>query len=352
MKLFSKRNRSTSSRNFVSKYDFQRLTILSNDLRNRLAAVISFLSSRDDFLEFFILLNNKQQKKKYLDETKTNGFSLAELGYKMSDFFQLEEDFAIKELSYTEDYPKRDASGNITTTERKVGYFDDYKLFDLIEFIIIFSKKSKRLETIKRFNDIFGEENSEYEIINGMITKKTGENITTLRNILKDENLQQKIADYEYYWDHRNYVNTAKISAEIINLIFSCEEQDKKKKTIEKILEKLANCLSQGKSKSDQLHGYINALLTSIKNFNNNIYNIRHTEKSAIRLKNGDLNILYKLISQHNISMVETVLVTLKKDFTFSEDWEVIKKNYIEKYQINPNARYIIEDVSITDLPF
>lgn len=353
MQLFSKRNQNKIHRRFISGYSQRNNSFISGELRTRLAAEISFLTSMDDFLEFFILFENQEKESIFLDENKVNGFSLSELGYQMTDYFQF-EDFAVKELEHSRPIPTGNEQGEVEKQDEVINYFDDFKLFDLIEFIILFSKKPKRKEVIERFNNIYLEESSEYEIINGMITKKNEEDIYTIKNLLEDRNLKRKIEDYQYYNDRDDYINMAKVSAEIVNIIFSNQIQKKKKTEIDKILKKTAIVLGLKKKDQDALYNELNSDLSNIKNFNNNIYNIRHTEKSTIHLKESCQEILHKVIAEKNITFIEMIILALKDDFIFSEDREKIKNIYIDKYKIEKNKRYMIEkpESDISKIPF
>jgi len=352
MKLFSKRNRKDFERreSFYSERSRENV-LIPGELRNRLAAEISFLTSVNDFLEFFILFENQKKELIFLDGNKVDGFSLTELGYKMTDFFEF-ENFAIKEFEVSRRIPARTSDGKVERIDRVESYFDDYRLFDLVEFLILFSKKDKRNEVIKRFNEILSEENSRYDIVNGMITKKSGEDIYTIKNLLSDQNLRQKIEDYKYYEERQDYLNTAKVSSEIINIVFSGEVKKRKKTEISKILDKASSALCVKNKDSDKLREYLNAILSGVRSLNNDIYDVRHTEKSTIHLKEGAGDILYKLISETNLSFIESILLALKDDFIYSEDWEKIKGSYIEKYKINRDQRFVIKKPEILDVPF
>lgn len=368
MKFFSKRNKGLYrnigrpghyyARREISARDGD---IVSDELRNRISSEINFIISRDDFLEWFILFENQKKEKIYLNPDKVNEFSLAELGYKMSDYFNF-DGFSIKKIEYIDpDVTKKNNTNTKSEDpEDAILYFDDPKTFDLIEFIILFSKKSKRDEITKRFNDIFNEEESPFEIINGTIRKKEGEDLDVLSSLLKDTNLKQKLEDFQYYQEREDYINTSKISAEILNIIFSDFIVENKKKEIDKIIDTIIDKLvipqGDAESKKKQLSQYLNDILVNLKGLNNNIYDIRHTEKSTTQTKD---NYIYKLISSHNISFAELVLSSLKEEFIFTEDWEKIKNEYINKYQIDKNLRDIIEkpkkatdDVDIKNIPF
>lgn len=372
MKFFSKRNKKiyreiSPIRHGIGRYNRNtrdHLVIMNDELRNRISSEINFITSRNDFIEFFLLFEDQNAGKIFLDSNKVDDFSLAELGYKMSDYFEF-ENFYIQEKFSDEFLTRRDSeTGKIENVKNNVKYFDDPKIFDLVEFIILFSKKEKRIDVTKRFNDILSEENSSFKIINGTIVKEEGESLSTIKNLLKDENLKKKLEDFEYYDDNEDYFNTSKISMEILNIIFSDYIDKNKKKEIGKNIKKIVNNLivKQGnlKEKTEDLYNYLNDTLFLLKDLNNNIYNIRHTEKSTIQTKN---NYIYKLISNYNISLVELSLSNLKDSFIFTENWEKIKKEYLDKYQINKGIRFInkkstanldnpLDDIDPADIPF
>lgn len=356
MKLFSKRNQARPN----DPIDERRLSsglrsgrrseIVSLEARNRLVSEIKFLSSRDDFLEWFIFFENKKKGTIFFDSDKIDNFSLAELGYAMSDYFEFEQ-FRMVQIERSIRFSSDD--------ERTEKYFDDYKLFDLAEIVILFSKPEERNNVIDRFNLIFSEENSNYEIVQHLITRKTGENLRSLKNILKDESLKTKISSYLTYESDGDYLNAAKISAEIVNLMFSGYIKSDKLTVINGMKDKLVKTLlkpSDAKGdKGKKLEGHIDSLLKISKELSNDIYDIRHTEKSTLEIKNENI---YKLVSYNNSSIIELVLTTLKDEYVLSDDWEKIKQDYILKYRIDPNSRlYIkkpdpIEKIDLSELPF
>lgn len=353
MKLFSKRNKITSEQDSYlyqqhPRFLKRRSELVGNETRNRLISEVRYLTSNNDFLEWFILFENQRAGKIYLDKNKLDSFSLAELGYRISDYFVF-EDFAMiaKKLD----------------TKDEDEYFEDAKLFDLVEITVVFSKEKKRDEVISRFNTIFSEEGSRFHIESKLITKKSGEDIRSLSGVLKSENLKSKINLF-YSLESGDYVESAKISTEILNILFSDYIKDGKKKEIEKIRNKLASKLikpSKNKKshveKTTRLIGYLDNLLNIAKDLNNDIYDIRHTEKSTIDVKNQNF---YKLISRLNVSIAELAMTTLKDDYILGEDWEKIKNDYIEKYKIDRQTRLVIKNPIVStddeirpeDIPF
>ncbi len=290
---------------------------------------IKFLTSSDDFLEWFILFENEDKGKIFFDKNKIDKFSLSELGYKMSDFFDF-EDFAMLKQRQKPDDPETE-------------YLDDYKLFDIAEITILFSLDNKRSAVIDRFNSIFIEEDTDFQIIEHLITRKSGDSIKTLLNLLKDENLKKKLKMFFESYDNYDFINSAKTSADILNIIFSDYIKNEKSKKISELCNKLADKIVVSDTKGDKRKRfleYMNDLLKLSKNLSNDIYDVRHTEKSTIILSNENI---YKLISNQNISLVELVLTTLKDDYVLGDNWEKIKDDYITKYNINKLSRQVIK---------
>lgn len=356
MKLFSKRNNLRLGNEDDFRYSHRvynrRLELVSSETRNRIASEIKFLTSSDDYLEWFILFENRKKERIFFDKSKIDNFSLAELGYKISDYFELEDFKVIKQ--------ERIVDG-IQNKGQKVLFFDDYKLFDLAEIVILFAKDTKRTEIIDRFNSIFIEENADFQIIEHLITKKSGDTLETLVGLLKDDNLKNKIQKFNDLIEDDDYLNSAKISADIVNIIFSGYIKNNKPQDISfiknKLSEKILKSTTKKEEKSLRFLQYIDELLKISKSLSNDIYDVRHTERSTIQVTNDNL---YKLISNHNMALVELVLTTLKDDYVLGDTWEKIKNDYLEKYKIDKKTRYIIEkskepslgDISPEDIPF
>lgn len=356
MRLFTKRY--TSNRFDKSRYIRNENGVLqkisgqvNKECRNRLISEIRFLTSNNDFLEWFILFENQKKEKIFFDENKLDSFSLAELGYRFTDYFKFDE-FSM--ISKTE-----------RTGERAFELFEDFKLFDLIEVIILFSKNTKRSEIIERFNSIFIEENEPYIIQDNFVVSKREEDIRTVLPILKDVELKNKFELFYLFFDKNEYLNASKISSDIVNIIFSDYLKDSKPKKIKEILSNLSKKITGvGRSdslvtKKDLLYHIFDNLLKNVKDLTNSIYDIRHTEISTIKPKNQNI---YKLVSLYNISICELAITSSKNEFIIGEDWEKIKSDYIKKYNIDSRIRLVIkkpepvifgdEDINPDDIPF
>lgn len=78
----------------------------------------------------------------------------------------------------------------------------------------------------------------------------------------------------------------------------------------------------------------MNLLVKNTKDFNNQISNIRHTDKHTIQVDYPDF---YKLITQQNINIIELIILTFPEKYIKMPNSRLLKQNYIKKYNIDPN---------------
>ncbi len=349
MKLFSKRHaeRRIGSDSLRYRRVPRSNELLSDEARNRLIAQLRFLSSRDDYLEWHILFADERSKPAFItfDENKLDDFSQIELGYRLTENFDF-HNLTMKKSKQSIKYASDDSPFE--------EFYDDYRLFDMAEITILFAKKDKRKEVIIRIGSILKEENTEYEIVEHLITRKRGDDLKALMGILKDDSLKNKLERFFDYYSKRDYLNASKISADIVNIIFSDEDKSAKKTAIQDIEQKLSTQLVEGtKTKQEKIQTHIDSALKLARDLNNDIYDVRHTEKSTLKPKGDNL---YKLVARHNLSIIELSLTALKDDFVLSDDWENIKSGYVEKYKIDTNLRRVrrpgVEPINLDDIPF
>jgi len=349
MKLFSKRH--VERRIGADSLNYRRIPrtneLLSTEARNRLIAQLRFLSSKDDYLEWHILFADERNQPAAItfDEFKIDDFSQIELGYRLTDNFDF-HDFTMRKTKQAIKYAVDDSPFE--------EYYDDYRLFDMAEITILFAKKEKRIEVIERIGSILKEENTDYEIVEHLITRKRGDDLKAILGILKDEDLKKKIERFFDYYSKQDYLNASKISADIVNIIFSDNDETAKKIAIQDIEQKLSKHLIEGeKAKQNKIAKHIDDALMLARNLNNDIYDIRHTEKSTLKPKGDNL---YKLVARNNLSIIELAITALKDDFVLSDDWENIKSEYIEKYKIDTNVRRVKrlkeQPLDLEDIPF
>jgi len=352
MKLFSKRHteRRIGTDRIAYRHRVRRNELLSSEARNRILAEIKFLSSSNDFLEWHILFEDKRQDPSiiYYDDAKIDDFCLAELGYKMSDTFQFYR-FEMRQAKQTIRYASEEEDPEL--------YYDDYKLFDLAEITILFSKASERKKVIERINSILKEEDTDFEIVEHLITRRNGDDLRGMMGVIKNEQLKTKLERFYEYYSKKDYINAAKSSADIINIIYSDEVQAGKKKQIEAMKAKLSKNLinDNSKDKKERLAKHLDTSLRLARALNNDIYDVRHTERSTLK-PHGDN--IYKMVATQNLMIIELTLTGLKDDFVLSDDWEHIKSEYIEKYKINIKSRNIYKPrdddmpIDLSEIPF
>jgi hypothetical protein len=341
MRFFSKRNKDMFDERRVyganslvlrreDAWRRRRRQVLNSECRNRLLAQIKFVVSTQDFLEKYILVEDKGQKVYFVNDQMFNDFAVAELGYKFSDFINLRT-FEFKE---TRIEPSHDSEAD--------SFYDDHILFDLIETIVLFTKKEKREDVIQRLNTIFKEERIEYSIKESLITKDTGDDLKNIANQLKDEKLQRKIKSYFDLYKNNDYLNAAKVSADIVGIIFS-NSDGKKVRAIDSLCKKVALRIVANSEKKDvrisEMTKMVREQLGVVNQLNNSVFDIRHSEDNRVRVKS---DYVYKSVCMTSIALIELVLVTLKDDFIVSNDWEEQKKIYTEKYRINRDVTYFI----------
>lgn len=340
MKLFSKRNKKGESRlefyrpraissgesSFYRERQKRISELVSPNVRTRLVSLIKFLTSSDTFLEKYILIDNRKDKIHYLNKRLIDDFSESELGYKFSIFFTF--------------YPFNFSGKLISENEEKEELlYDDYILFDLLETVILFSKKTQRKDVIQKIKKILEEEKTGFSIKESIITRDSGEDLKSISLQLKDQKLSLKINSYYSFIREGDFLNASKISSEILSIVISDEVQDKKK-TMKNTWKKISKSIVNN-SKKEDLEKILNEVSKICNLINNSISDIRHSEEDRIKVSN---EYIYKMSCYYNISLVEVILTSLKDDFISTDDWEEIKNKYIENYKINKDTIYYIPD--------
>jgi hypothetical protein len=344
MKLFSKRNErhperySMQYRDRPALYPSRKTEIIHQKTRTRLVSLVRFLTSSDHFLEQYILVDNKKEKIHYFNQILLDNFAEAELGYRFSNYFKFSP-FLFKKTVIVQ----------TRSAEDEEETYDDHVLFDLLETTILFSKSKNRDDVIQRINEILTEEKTGFCISKNLITKEGGDDLKNIFPQLKDNQLKSKISSYFDFYGKDEFINAAKISADIINIVFSDEKSDKKS-TIATLIKEIANQVIDNKNEKtkrvSEFETILNDALKISNTLNNQIYDIRHSEKDRVSTSN---DFLYKMICVNNIALIEFVLTSLKDRYIVSEDWESIKDSYIERYKINKSTYYYIPDEKINN---
>lgn len=350
MQLFSKRNGDRYARRFALRHadhsayltrqpNLEQDRFISDPLRNRLKEQLKYIVGSNKFLEPFLIVNSEKTGDHYLHKQTLSDLSLREIGYNISDSIDL---------------------GDLEFKTEKIS---DFKFFDLIELIIIFSKPDKREEIIERINTIFKEEKGIFSIHGFMIVSKENDGLRSIIPLIKEKNLQEKIKSY---YEQRlassvNYEFLARISADIIQLLFSSPlSKSKTKKFANGLCIKVAESWTE-KTKVKELAGLISETVKNAKDLSNQISNVRHTDRTTIPVDSPNF---YKLISSKNINLAELVILSLPELFIMEQDPEGLKNSYLKKYQVDKDVGWTIkkkdqgsieypeEDIDPKDIPF
>jgi hypothetical protein len=321
----------------ISLSDKNSRMFLSETLRNRLLFVISYIVSNSDFIEKFMIVDDQQDEKKYLHRKTLQDISKAELGYDATLYLE------------PSIFGER---GRLSNDE-----VDDFKLFDLIELLLVFVKKSKKSDVRQRFLDVFESESFPVTIMDWIIVPTIETGILGVAPLIKDKSVRDKIRTiYPYKMGGRNAVTpeaAARISADIVQYIFSSpKSQGDTKIYSQKLIKRVAESWTS-EDKTDELEKKLTELVVLAKSFNNLISDVRHTDKHTIQANSPGV---YDVIFNLNLSISELVLTTIQDEFVEDMDSETIKQSYLDKYDIKISGSWYVakKDVPIdlSEIPF
>lgn len=304
MLLFSKRNSENPE--------------IEHWLMSRILSQISYCTRNWFFEECFLsYFDRSRWTVSGLNESVLNTLSKWELGYDLSQHF----DYQRMELNLESQH---------------------WYLFDVLELMIIFSKPEKRDEFIARLRNLFEEEGNSFIIHNYLVVPNLKNGFQSLIPFVKDRKLRQKL---ESYYKMRSvgaeHSSLAKVSAEILNYILSSNEDKKKNKEFsewicKRIWEKWAP------EKKDELFDLINRQSLIAKEFNNNIEDVRHTERHTISVV--EQSGVHKFIADNNMNLVEFIITSIPEEYISDWNSEDVKKSLLEKYSIQKDSPMEMED--------
>lgn len=326
MQLFSKR---------YPSFNFSRVPVgteekekfLSGSLRMRLVHQIKYIvTSKECYLEPFLVTIDKSDSSLHLCEESIKNLTISELGYDLTNIFNC----------------------FIMTYEQE--NYTDFYLFDLIEILIIFSTESKRPETVKRFQDTLRDESSDFMINEYMVIYKKEIGLRAVLPLIKDSTLRSKIE--EYYSNLRvrgGYEATSRITADILQYLFSSPKQQKKTKKYSEVLCKKIAMKWTTKVNIENLATLIGNTVTNAKDLNNQISNIRHTDKFTIPVDNQTF---YKMVTAINFSIIELTIQSFPEDYVINKSATDLKTEYMLKYNLTDQKEHIVDTTPSDNIPF
>lgn len=298
------------------------MSLISERLRVRLTNEIEYIIS-SGLLEKFLTVYDEELDKFFLHKETLRDFTNRELGYDITEYYDPEN--------------------------HSFSYIDDIKLFDLVEILIIFCKEAKKTQIIERINQIFIEFDEGYQIGNYMVIPVKRNGLKNIIPLLKDQTLSDQLKQY-YRLPTTNYKNLAQIAADVLQYLYSSPKNKTDTKTYsETICKELADRHTSKKNRTE-LFKLINSEVNSAKDFNNQIQNIRHTDKFTIPIERPNL---YKLIANKSISIIELTILTSPEKYISTDSPEVLKRKYLEKYKLKVENGWIKKKpVEIDGMPF
>lgn len=320
MKLFSKRNSKTIFKRVDSNSDTfasggleadHREMFISQELRNRLIQELKFTISSGDYIEKFLTVV-AEDNQYFIHPPTLTELTSRELGYDITDIFD---------------------SRNLSLLTDSSLYKDSH-FFDLIELFIIFNKTEKRKEFTERLSPIFEEEEKKWLISDFMIIDQGETGIRALVPLLKDDKLSEMLSGFYDNFSGLDYKSLAGLSADILQNVLSSNSKTKTKKFSKGLINEVASRWTK-KDQVKELIELIDQEALLAKKFNNEISQIRHTDKHTIPVESQSL---YKLITYKNMSLVETIIQTLPDEFVTNENSDTLKNMYIKKYKLEDHS--------------
>jgi len=309
---------------FDSRHESISNNLISPEMRVRLQSEIQFLI-KHGYIESFLTVNDELRETIYLHNETFNDLCNRELGYGLSSIINPDT------LTFNSDKD-----------------FDDAKFFDLIEIILVFSREDKHEFMSKRIKEIFDESGEKYTIYSDSIYIKGETGLRSISALIKDSMLKEKIIKSTEDIEMDDYQACAKKTADIIQYLFSGEQQKTTKKCSEELITKVLKKLSLS-SESTDLVKKISDLVQISKYLNNTIRDVRHTDQHTLPVDEPNI---YKLISNINIGIAELVILSLPEEYIFQDEKDGLKEKYIKDYDIDPAKRWYISKPKEEEIPF
>lgn len=320
-----------SDRDRISQIRLRRKkSFLGDRVRKRLCFEIAFITRTSNFLEPFLIKKDLNDNTFSLDLDSLKDISLAEIGYDIAEHIDI-GDMAIES--------KIDGTS----------YYDDVVLFDLIELILVFSKEEQRESLRERFKSIFNESAREqYLIRDWMIIVHAKDDVRSFLPLIKNETLRTKM---ESCLNENDNQARARSAADALQYVFSGDGENDTKAYSNKLIKEISEAWSSDKDKGKNLENILSKMVLNVKELNNNINNVRHTDKNTIGVR-GDA--IFRLIADFNISIVQLSIFSKPESYIENRSSCDIKQEYFKKYEIDPKKRKeepLVEDI-FDGIPF
>ena len=344
MKVFSNRYdrvalrevrlRQRSSIRFTDDSERYSSNLINSKLRTRLVHLLKFVIGSENFLEPYILLKDSNGKTE-LYVKNLRDFSEAELGYDIAE--NLNTDSLSILVHDSEGDPR----------------YDDVTLFDLIEVLIVLTVDERREEFVSRLNTIFKDESSMLAVNGWMVIPVSYSGIGPLIPLIKNPTLKEKLNSLRTPGMSMSPQAKARNAADAVQYIFSSETKGKTKSESESLLTDIAKRWT-APDKSNDLYDLLNQQVILVKKFNNEIGNIRHTDKHTIDVEGpGMFDMIYKI----NLSVTELALVTEQDKYIEDKTASDIKTEYSQNYnvdmkQLNKKRPPVDEPIDLSEIPF
>lgn len=334
MELFSKRNKTSrlNRPHYLREGEDNPKGFLKESTRKRLQEEIKYIVESNQYLERFIVVHLKKDDRYCLESDTLKQLTMRTLGYDINKI--------LKTKSFDFDTPE----------------YNDIYFFDLIEIIVIFSKKDKRDDVVNRLQDILKEEKTSFVFYDFMIFSRDTSGLRSIVPLIKNQKLKTELEQFfSEFGISSNYETGARKSAQILSLVFSSPNS---KKDTKKYTEDMCKNISKRITDKEHQVAFASLLSDTIKNakeLNNQISNIRHIENYTIPVDSPNF---FKLVTNKNIGLIELAILSRPEDYVTSKDPEEIKQYYLKQYNVSPLTEWYIgpnkpeDEIDPDDIPF
>ena len=271
--------------------------------------------TRYEFLDPYLLVKHVQKEKPTPNLLNLREFSLAEAGYDITENLDSSK---MEIVIYDND------------SNEKI--YDDIAFLDLIEIIIIFCKEDQRKAVVARMNSIFAEQNSKFKIQDWMVTLSGRDTLDALIPLLKDDVLKSKLeSNRSLSFESQSAQPRASNAAGALQFIFSGDEKDRTKKASEDIAKKISMEWTD-EAHAEELEKIISEQVLLAKRMNNEIANIRHTDRSTIQTSGESM---FEMIYKINLALIQVSIASDPTRYIENRKAIEIKTDYSLRYSID-----------------
>lgn len=292
--------------------------------RTRLKELVKHhIHTQHGLQNYFYKFNHDGSSIKYLKDEQVGDTSRRLFGYSLIDLIDLD------------------------TLEARQDYYADGALCDLLEFVLLFSKKASQKVLHERIQNLFDEAQIPILVEDSRLIVEGTTGLSSVISLIKDPVLKSKIEGLNSS-KGIDAKSAANLSADALQNLYSSEEgQDKTKSASEETCSEIAKKLSI--DRQEDLASLLSDTVSLAKRWNNNLADIRHTDRHKIYLIRPNL---YNIPATLNEALVELTVGTLQDKLLNKLSSADIINRFCEDWTVDLNQKDFSEEIDLSEIPF